>query len=111
MRTKPNSPYVPYTGGRSWANPNEVTGVWRFQKEAQGDGGVRLVVVVSDIVDKGDAYATPSPLPRGGQFPPFTHVPVSGIGRLRSEFPFRGVVRFDLHRLSLYFDLFTPQNI
>nr|VFK00529.1 MAG: hypothetical protein BECKLFY1418A_GA0070994_111814 [Candidatus Kentron sp. LFY] len=50
---------------------------------------------------KGEACATPSPLPRGGQFPPFTDVPVSGIGRLCPEFPLRGVDCFDLRRLRI----------
>ena len=55
----------------------------------------------SQIVGKGEAPATPSPLPRGGQFPPFTDVPVSGIGRLRPEYPLRGVICFDLRRLMI----------
>ncbi len=50
---------------------------------------------------KGVVRATPSPLPRGGQFPLFTDVPVSGIGRLRPEYPFRGIVCFDLSRLRI----------
>ena len=53
------------------------------------------------ILGKGEACATPSPLPRGGRFPPFTDVPLSGIGRLRPEYPFRGVVCFDLRRLRI----------
>nr|VFK41722.1 MAG: hypothetical protein BECKTC1821E_GA0114239_101347 [Candidatus Kentron sp. TC] len=53
------------------------------------------------LVGKGEAPATPSPLPRGGQFPPFTDVPVSGIGRLRPEYPLRGVICFDLRRLMI----------
>ena len=37
------------------------------------------------LVGKGEVKATPSPLPRGGQSPLFTDVPVSGIGRLRPQ--------------------------
>ncbi|VFM95235.1 MAG: hypothetical protein BECKG1743D_GA0114223_100682 [Candidatus Kentron sp. G] len=56
------------------------------------------------VVGKGEAFATPSPLPRGGYFPLFTDVPVSGIGRLHSEYPFRGVICFDLRRLRVCID-------
>lgn len=35
--------------------------------------------------------ATTSPLPRGGQFPLLTEVPLSGIGRRHRECPVRGV--------------------
>nr|VFK50143.1 MAG: hypothetical protein BECKSD772E_GA0070983_13481 [Candidatus Kentron sp. SD] len=56
---------------------------------------------MTGLLGKGEACATPSPLPRGGQFPPFTDVPLSGIGRLRSEYPLRGVVCFDLRRLRI----------
>jgi len=31
-------------------------------------------------VGKGEAKATPSPLPQGGQFPLFTAMPLSGTG-------------------------------
>jgi hypothetical protein len=41
----------------------------------------------SVLLGKGEAEATPSPLPRGGHFPPFTSVPLSGAGRLRREYP------------------------
>nr|VFK36938.1 MAG: hypothetical protein BECKSD772F_GA0070984_100750 [Candidatus Kentron sp. SD]VFK40588.1 MAG: hypothetical protein BECKSD772E_GA0070983_100749 [Candidatus Kentron sp. SD]VFK80226.1 MAG: hypothetical protein BECKSD772D_GA0070982_109410 [Candidatus Kentron sp. SD] len=61
---------------------------------------------------KGEAYAPPSPLPRGGQFPPFTDVPVSGIGRLRPEYPLRGIIHFDVCRLKNKFQpvYTTKQN-
>ena len=52
-------------------------------------------------VGKGEALATPSPLPRGGRFPPFTDVPVSGIGRAQSKYPVRGAVGFVSSRLSI----------
>nr|VFK19534.1 MAG: hypothetical protein BECKLPF1236B_GA0070989_11758 [Candidatus Kentron sp. LPFa] len=57
--------------------------------------------ILEHVLGKEEACATPSPLPRGGRFPPFTDVPLSGIGRLRPEYPFRGVVCFDLRRLRI----------
>nr|VFJ94285.1 MAG: hypothetical protein BECKLFY1418B_GA0070995_105620 [Candidatus Kentron sp. LFY] len=57
--------------------------------------------LIEHALGKGEACATPSPLPRGGRFPPFTDVPASSIGRLRPEFPLRGVDCFDLRRLRI----------
>ena len=68
------------------------TAVWGFK------GLDKLSLLV---VGKREVRASPSPLPQGGQFPPFTDVPVSGIGRLRPEYPLRGVICFDLRRLMI----------
>ena len=67
----------------------------------RGRPNPHIPTTIGNIVGKGEAPATPSPLPRGGQFPPFTDVPVSGIGRLRPEYPLRGVICFDLRRLMI----------
>nr|VFK22257.1 MAG: hypothetical protein BECKLPF1236A_GA0070988_103381 [Candidatus Kentron sp. LPFa] len=63
------------------------------------------MVMFEHTLGKAEAYATPSPLPRGSRFPPFTHAPLSGPGIIPGgsvqSTPFQGGICFDLRRLRI----------
>nr|VFK38985.1 MAG: hypothetical protein BECKSD772F_GA0070984_10317 [Candidatus Kentron sp. SD]VFK43828.1 MAG: hypothetical protein BECKSD772E_GA0070983_10307 [Candidatus Kentron sp. SD] len=63
-----------------------------------------LGVLADHILGKGEIFAIPSPLPRGDRFFPIHRRARFGPGpdswRPRPEYPFRGIVRFDLRGLE-----------